>query len=680
MDRVSARGIILVVIVFIVLATGSATAGEPADSARDTTKIEIPPAFRDSILEQTKDDVDEIWKFIRGEEADTADTIEAIAEMIMPPLMPRTGFARYSSSFAELAALPHTSFSDHLLQQPEFDAFAATEYGTERRYLYHGLQPLAVNISIDGAAVDPRRPGFPQRMAPDLMVMPPFMFSSITALTSGVRGRPGECLAVATLDSVVGRPYSDFFVRRGDYGLSLTQGRLYRPLPGGRMANVGFSFAQSDGRSRYAAGNNRYLFAKLISPVYKKYNLAAEWRQYRNTSDIQTAEDFQRYHFQRDDLNWRLAALLFRGNHVYAPWLVRFAYDHNKYQIKGESSAALREKWGEYASYMNKSRAEMNFIYLPQSADTNNGRQAGVTLALDEMSIGADRFRRPAYAVWIMDRHRVMGDHAAHFTFSLGGNDDDAPAPEFSGGWRFTPADAFTLELGLCRQRIVPALADREWPSAVAVFENTADQVFTYSETGEGNLVSWWSNSAVGEVAGRPGRRVSIGLQGWASYEQDYYYWTDVAPADTDLAFQPFVTDARTAGAALRTSLVGPGPFATRIVYSFKRAEDITGNRLPEYIDHKVTAITNVDLTVSKFNLELHGAVEFMYWRAPAIEYTAYERRDIFRTDVLGSATIKDFTIYWLAQNVFNYGYRRAPGYDFLGRTIMWGLHLRFFN
>ena len=282
--------------------------------------------------------------------------------------------------------------------------------------------------------------------------------------------------------------------------------------------------------------------------------------------------------------------------------------------------------------------------------------------------------------MWFEDRRRFSGRQATHFTVAVGGNDDDAPAPEFSGGWLYTPTEKFTLKLGLCRQRIIPALTDRRWPAYTAVFEDQEDRVFTYSETGDGDLTSWWSNSATGELIYSPGQRVSIGLAAWASYEQDYYYWTDVVAEDTGLAYQPYATEARTVGATVHSSLIGPGPFSTRIAYCFKRAEEIDGRRLPEYIEHKVTAITDVDLTISKFDLELHGSLEFMYWRAPAAEYTSYDRRDVWRTDVLGSATIKDFTIYWLAQNVFNYGYRRAPGYNFLGQTIMWGLHLRFFN
>ena len=83
---------------------------------------------------------------------------------------------------------------------------------------------------------------------------------------------------------------------------------------------------------------------------------------------------------------------------------------------------------------------------------------------------------------------------------------------------------------------------------------------------------------------------------------------------------------------------------------------------------------------VDKYNLVLDGVVESFWWRAPTIEYNDFGTHDIFRTDVLASATIKDITFYWLAQNLFNYAYRQTPDHYFTGRTIMWGLHLRFYN
>lgn len=664
-------------------------AGSPVDTVRmvmpdstgDTTGVTLPDAVRDSIIESTRDDVAAILKLMHGEEADTADTAIAQQQAVLPPVfVPGAGFAGRSRSFDELTALPHVSFSDHLLPWPEFDAFPATEYGTERRFLHHGLSPLPVDVSVDDVSIDLRRPTFPQTMAPDLMVIPPYLLASLSATPAGTGGRPGRSFAIETNDSLVALPYSDFFVRRGDYGLSLTQGRLFRPLPGGRLVNLGFCFAQSAGRGWYDAANNRYLQAKFITPLKHGYNLAVNGFQYLNKSDIQTPEEFQRYQLQRDDLNWRIDALVYRGGATSSPWSARLLYDDNKYFIKSNASTTLETQWGIYSRKVKISRAALDVRYLPVQADSLGGIQTGATLALQQMSIDADDFRYPDYVLWFDRYFRLSAAHTAYVAASLGGTDEDTPAPNISGGWRLSPAANFALELGLNRSRIIPEFSDRKWPLYTAVFEDIDDRVYTYAEAGNEELTSWWSNNATAELNYRPGKRLALGLSGWASYEQDYYYWHDSAPDDTDLFYQPVVTDARTVGSSLHLSLLGPGPLNTGVTYSFKRAEKLTGERLPEYVDHKLSALTDAEIFIRKYNLELHGTVEFMYWRAPSPEYTSYDTRNVFRADVLGSATIKDFTVYWLAQNVFNYGYRRAPGYNYLGRTIMWGLHLRFYN
>lgn len=173
------------------------------DSSSDTTRAAVPDAVQDSIIESTKDDVAAILKFMHGEDADTADTALSPKVVILPPgSTPGAGFAGKSHSFTELSALPHVSFSDHLLPWLEFDVFSATEYGTERRFLYHGLSPLPVDVSIDGVSIDLRRPTFPQTMAPDLMMIPPYLLASLSEMPPGTGGRPGRSVAVSTNDSL----------------------------------------------------------------------------------------------------------------------------------------------------------------------------------------------------------------------------------------------------------------------------------------------------------------------------------------------------------------------------------------------------------------------------------------------------------------------------------------------
>ncbi len=654
-----------------VLADQPPAEGQPTD----TTKTEEPLAPPDSIREKTKKEVSKILEWLRRAEADTTAMTQAQPAPILPPVLaPLSGIDKHGFSFCDLAAYPHTAFSDHLLWQAELDAFATTEYATERAFSYRGLNPLPVRVLIDGVDIDLRRPTFPQTFSPDFMAVPPYMFSSFAYTPSRPGGLPGEVFSVRTFDSLVAQPYSDFFVRRGDYGLSLTQGRLFRPLPGRRTVNLGFSFARSDGRGPYAydGGDNRYLHARIITPLRGSYNLATTYYQYRAKSDIPTAIDFWRYNFRRDDLSWHLDALVFRGDTTYSPWSVRFAYDNSKQNIRSIPNA--------HSVLLKKSRALLRVMYAPGKPDRIDGWRVGATIALSQLHVRAEHFRRPEYTLWVEQTRQPSRRHTIYASAIVDGNDHDGPGPQFVANWRFSPAEKLTMGIGLRRFRMIPSLTDREWLPHTAVFEDLENRIIHYSEVGNNKLAPWWSNSVTAEFGYHPGQQFSIRLSGWGSYEQDYYSWKDQADGNTTLAYQPSGTDARTVGLEIFAELPDIGPFSGRLKCGFRRAEEVSGKRLPDYSAHRCTGAVNADLTVRKLNLQLHGAAEFMYWRTPSADYTSYDRADVFRTDVLGSATIKDFTIYWLAQNLFNYGYCKAPGYNFLGRTIMWGLHLRFFN
>jgi len=668
------RGFLIAAVLFF-LQTLPAVANQPPTEKQptDTTTTKEPPVPPDSAHEKTRREVSEVLEWLREAEADTADTTKPPRVQVVPPALtsfPGTDGERHS--FPTAAANPHTAFADHLLWQSELEAISNTYFWTERLFSYHGLNPMPVRVLIDGVDIDLRRSTFPQTMSPDFMVVPPYMFSSFTRTPSRSGGLHGEIFSVQTFDSMVVQPYSDFFVRRGDYELSLTQGRLFRTLPGGRTVNAGFSFAQSEGRGRYDQADNRYLYTQMITPIRNEYNLAAGFYQYRTAADIQTADDFWAYNFRRDDLNWRFNALVFRGDTIHAPLVVRFVYDHNKQETKATSSA--------YSILAKKSRVKLAAAYTPPDADSSSGWRAGATIALQQLHMRSEHFRRPEYTLWSEGFRKLGEDHIFYLSASIDGNDDYLPAPQVTASWRFRPTPTSTFGIDLQRFRMMPSLTDREWLLHTAIFEDVAGRTIRYSEVGNEELSPWWSNSITARFGYTPARWLTFEFSGWGSYEQDYYRWQDQAEDDTTMAYQPSGIDARTVGASIGTRLSDLGPFAGRIMYVYKLAEEVNGKRLADCIDHRITSSMDADVKIRKFNLDLHAAVEFMYWRAPSAEYTSYDSPDIFRTDVLGSATIKNFTIYWLAQNVFNYGYRKAPGYNYLGQTIMWGLHLRFFN
>jgi len=115
-------------------------------------------------------------------------------------------------------------------------------------------------------------------------------------------------------------------------------------------------------------------------------------------------------------------------------------------------------------------------------------------------------------------------------------------------------------------------------------------------------------------------------------------------------------------------------------MYGYKHAERDDGSRLPDYIDHQLAAQSLLTIKIPRYNLELTGGAEFMAFRLPSEEYTSYDRREVYRTDIIGSARISGVTFYWLAQNAFHYGYRQGPQFNHLGQTVMWGLHVSFWN
>jgi len=653
----------------------------PEDQPADTAHIDEQPALPDSVKEHIRQEVANIQEWLLHTEADSADTVQPSRAPVHPPMIgPLHGSGADACAFNELTARPHTALTDHLLWIPEIDAPAKTDYGTERQFLYRGLNPLAVSVAPDGIVLDLQRPTFPQTMSPDLMPVSPYMFSSMYHYPVSGAGAAGEVIATRTSDSLHAEPFSDFFVRRGDYGLSLTQGRLFRSLPGGRTVNLGFSFAQSDGRGLYDAGRNRNLFAKIITPVQGPYNVSAAWYQYSGKSDIQTTSNLWRYRFERDDLSWRFDAILFRGDTTRSPVFARFVYDNNKYVIRTQGPDEYLELYGEHALFEKTSQASLAVIYAPQDPDSAGNRRAGISLSLDQFHDRSEHFRRPEYTIWGEKSWQPSRQQTLYLSAMINGNDDDPPAPTLAANWQYAPNDRINLALKIQRLRIIPNQMDRDWLARTATFVDREDRPITYSEAGDADLDSWWSNSVKAEIGVQPGRRFSLTLSGWASYEQDYYYWHDLDEDSLAMVYRPTALDARTAGITLGARLADLGPISTRVQYGFKRAEEINGRRLPDYFDHRATGAVDADLTVSKFNLELHASTEMHYWRAPSTEYTFYDRRDVFRTDVLGSATIKNFTIYWLAQNVFNYGYRKAPDFNYLGSTIMWGLHLRFYN
>ena len=676
MSMWTARWAIVLAALAALGASPTARAQDPAvePSPADTTRIEAPVNPADSVRVKTEEKVAEVLKWLRETRADTVDTAQSQPAPVRPPVLaPQGETGKRVFLFPKVAASPHTAFSDHLLEDGEFDAVGTTEYATERMFTCRGLNPLAVQVDLDGIPLDLRRLTFPQTMAPDLMTAPPYLFSSFTLAPSAAGGHVGESIVLSTTDSMSTLPVSDFLVRRGDYGLSLTQGRLFRPLPGRRMINLGFSFAQSDGRGLYNRGDNRYLHGRFVTPVLRGYNVLLDVYQYRAQSDIQTALDWWRYNFRRDDLAWHAGALLFRGDSVHSPFLVQATVRGNKQDLHSQPQT--------YHALMKTSHAELSAVYAPLPADSGREWRAGGTVALDQLHVGSAHFRRPEYALWGERLWRSAAHRTLHAAARIDGNDHDPPGPQFAVDWSVDTARTWRMAVGIQRSRIMPSQADRRWPLYAATLEDVEDRMFSYSEEGARALTTWWSTGIDCELGYRTPRGIAVSLRGWGSYEQDAYYWRNVANSDTIMmTYRPSTTDARTAGLVLHADFPALGPFSSHAGYVYTRAEDESGKRLPDYADHRLTGIVDAELNVPRLNLNLHGSVEFMYRRAPGREYTAYNRREVFRTDVLGSATIKDFTIYWLAQNLFNYGYRKEPQFTYTGRTIMWGLHLRFFN
>ncbi len=678
-DEATRRGlcsiaVICVLLVFSVPVIAQIDDSQTADSTQTT------PA--DSTA-QPPEDVREILQWLTDrDQTDSAMVADSAATHLTPIMAPAFAPLPFAggvrSTFTTLAGLPHTAFSDHLLFDGEYTAPAVTEFGTSRPFTYHGLYPLGVEVLFDGVPLNLRRLSFPQTMAPDLMVVPPYLFASMIL--------NGPAMALRTADTLMPQPYSDFFVRRGDYGMSVTQGRLYRPLPDRRTVNFGFAFAQNDGRSLFDSGDNRYLYGKFITPVVAEYNVAASFNQFKSKADIQTDIDLWRYNFRRDDLDWYLDALLWKGDTVVSTLTLRFTLSAGKQQVTSTPSIYLTE--------MKHSHAQLSATYSPAVNDSLGGVRAGASFAVDQQHTGSEHFRRPEYRLWGEVSRKLIPQLRGYLSLELDGTDDDSPAPGFLARFSYMPSTAFDFILTAGRNRIVPDQFDREWPLHQITLEDVNDSVIVYSEEGNKDLAVWWSNTAKLEAVYRGNNGFGLGISGWVSAEENYFLWKDRADPKLTLKYRPKNENTfSTVGTTMDIHFPVIAGFHARLQYCLTdsltgitmaypeyRPEETTEERLTYLIDRSLTGRLEKSLQIKKYNLVLNGVVESFWWRAPTTEYNDYGTREIFRTDVLGSATIKDFTFYWLAQNLFNYGYRQTPDHYFVGRTIMWGLHLRFFN
>ncbi len=650
------------------LSTGAQdTPVEPQDSLIDTTStVRSDSVTADDIyqqyLEQMKEELGDT----------TADTTTPARPWVIVPSPWDTVPTTRHHSFSEMIALPHLAFSDHLVFNSMIDAYALTEFATSRRLFRRGFQGVPPSMTLGNGPLSLRRPTFPQVMAADAMMIPPFMFTSFVGGPSGVGDPRGNVIAANTIDSVPSVAYSDFLVRQGTHGINLTQGRLLRPLPEGRLVNLGFSFAQSDGVGINDAGNNRYLYSALYSPLPFGLRASGSFYQYRSLSDIQTASDFWLYRFTRDDLSWRTVLNIEPDDTVSTRWNVRLSHNAEKFHLKSSPS--------QLHSYVTKvSHTSLDAMYV---IDTAHQRLWSVSAGgeLQRFAIHSIEPSRLSYRLTSRYYQAMTPGISAIVRTQVTGTTDDAPAPGISATLRMELSTATEISLSAIRERRIPALVDRDWPLMTATFLNDDDETLTYMERGSSGLSSWWSNQL--RLAGTYQLSDAFHLSGstWAGYEEAYYYWRDANALDTALAYQPVAQDARTVGFELQSAVHWPTWLTTRIMYGYKRAETLSGRRLPDYIDHQLVAQSQLTIHIPQLNLQLHGAAEFMAWRMPSKDYTFYNRREVYRTDLIGSATIRGLTLYWLSQNFFNYGYRKSPGFNYVGQTVMWGLHLRLWN